>query len=289
MLLCIEKETKQEARMLIRNISKHIKEQNWTAVFLDLIVVVVGIFLGLQVSNLNTQRIKNNELDHYMQDLATEFNNSREMTINQIHWQTRVIDGLQLTLNTLEGYEPKDNELEQIYFALSVSGAPPYFANKKEVLLEMQNTGAIQLLPRGDLRSALMESLAQYRQAEAYYEKVVKQVTAAPFSYSIVTWGQLKSEKIQYEGQVVAEHVNFELARKDPEFYLRVIQGIALFTSIRFMNWFNHQEHTLVLNMLSDKGFQAQENWLNKNIEFLISPPKNKNWKLVGEKAEKDE
>ena len=35
--------------MLLRRISSHVQSQNWFAVFLDLIVVVVGLFIGLQI------------------------------------------------------------------------------------------------------------------------------------------------------------------------------------------------------------------------------------------------
>ncbi|WP_180236514.1 hypothetical protein [Marinicella litoralis] len=42
--------------MLLRSVTKHIKEQNWFAVFIDFLIVVVGVFIGIQVSNWNTDR-----------------------------------------------------------------------------------------------------------------------------------------------------------------------------------------------------------------------------------------
>lgn len=39
--------------MLLRRISKHVKDQNWFAVFIDFCIVVVGVFIGLQVANWN--------------------------------------------------------------------------------------------------------------------------------------------------------------------------------------------------------------------------------------------
>lgn len=42
--------------MLLRRITQHIKEQNWIAVCLDLIIVVFGVFLGIQFANWNDQR-----------------------------------------------------------------------------------------------------------------------------------------------------------------------------------------------------------------------------------------
>ncbi len=39
--------------MLLRSITEHVKAQNWTAVVLDFAIVVVGVFVGIQVSNWN--------------------------------------------------------------------------------------------------------------------------------------------------------------------------------------------------------------------------------------------
>ncbi|MEO0613343.1 MAG: hypothetical protein AAFY83_08525 [Pseudomonadota bacterium] len=43
--------------MLLRRITDHVKEQNWTAVGLDLLIVVFGVFIGIQVANWNGARI----------------------------------------------------------------------------------------------------------------------------------------------------------------------------------------------------------------------------------------
>jgi len=41
--------------MLLRKFSQHLKAQNWLAVFLDLIIVVSGIFIALQVTNYSKE------------------------------------------------------------------------------------------------------------------------------------------------------------------------------------------------------------------------------------------
>jgi len=40
--------------MILRSITRHVREQNWFAVWLDL--VIVGIFVGLEISNWNETR-----------------------------------------------------------------------------------------------------------------------------------------------------------------------------------------------------------------------------------------
>lgn len=42
--------------MILRRFMQHVKEQSWFAVGLDVIAVVVGIFLGMQVTEWNEVR-----------------------------------------------------------------------------------------------------------------------------------------------------------------------------------------------------------------------------------------
>ena len=42
--------------MLLRRFMHHVKDQNWFAVGLDVVVVIVGIFLGMQVTEWNDAR-----------------------------------------------------------------------------------------------------------------------------------------------------------------------------------------------------------------------------------------
>lgn len=39
--------------MLLRRVTKHVKDQNWFAVGIDFVIVVIGVFIGIQVANWN--------------------------------------------------------------------------------------------------------------------------------------------------------------------------------------------------------------------------------------------
>jgi len=43
--------------MILRRITQHVREQNWTAIGIDFVIVVVGVFIGTQVSNWNADRV----------------------------------------------------------------------------------------------------------------------------------------------------------------------------------------------------------------------------------------
>ncbi len=58
--------------MIVRRMLKHVGEQNWLAVVLDFLVVVLGIFIGLEVSNWNQARVERQQANYYIDLLATE-------------------------------------------------------------------------------------------------------------------------------------------------------------------------------------------------------------------------
>ena len=42
--------------MILRRVTKHVQEQNWFAVSIDFVIVVTGVFIGIQVANWNETR-----------------------------------------------------------------------------------------------------------------------------------------------------------------------------------------------------------------------------------------
>jgi len=43
--------------VILRRLSQSLKEQNWTAILIEFVLLVVGVFLGIQASNWNEARI----------------------------------------------------------------------------------------------------------------------------------------------------------------------------------------------------------------------------------------
>ena len=56
--------------MLLRRITKHVTDQNWFAVFIDFLIVVVGVFIGIQVSNWNAEKQQQEAVNSYLTSIA---------------------------------------------------------------------------------------------------------------------------------------------------------------------------------------------------------------------------
>jgi len=55
--------------MILRSVMKHVRDQNWFAVSLDFLIVVVGVFIGIQVANWNDFRAELDLEQRYLQRL----------------------------------------------------------------------------------------------------------------------------------------------------------------------------------------------------------------------------
>jgi len=78
--------------MLLRRVTEHVKAQNWTAVALDFVIVVVGVFIGIQVSNWNDARGERNAEAKYLISLAQDMKESIT-EIDDVIRQLRSHDG----------------------------------------------------------------------------------------------------------------------------------------------------------------------------------------------------
>ncbi|WP_412069188.1 hypothetical protein [Rubrivirga sp. IMCC43871] len=58
--------------MILRRLTQHVRDQNWTAVAIDFVIVVVGVFIGTQVANWNAERLDQQRRDRIADALVTD-------------------------------------------------------------------------------------------------------------------------------------------------------------------------------------------------------------------------
>jgi len=68
--------------MLLRRVVEHVRRQEWTAIGIDFVIVVVGVFIGIQVSNWNDERLRATTAETYIErireDLRANLGDLRE-------------------------------------------------------------------------------------------------------------------------------------------------------------------------------------------------------------------
>jgi hypothetical protein len=89
--------------MILRSLTVHVRTQNWFAVGLDLVIVVVGVFIGIQVSNWNDEQGRLAQERSYLILLHDELLQNNERSLRLLEYYTSVIEASERSLAYLEG------------------------------------------------------------------------------------------------------------------------------------------------------------------------------------------
>ncbi|NMP15602.1 hypothetical protein [Thalassotalea sp. Y01] len=129
--------------MLLRRINLHLKQQNWTAVILDFLVVVLGIVVGLQITDWNEQRKDNAKEQQYLSQIYRDFGvNIEKANALVAHHDERVNDSMYAISKIIKQKPQDDEEAERFKWAvLTLKQRPP-------LMLEMGGYNA--LIAAGD-------------------------------------------------------------------------------------------------------------------------------------------
>jgi hypothetical protein len=141
--------------MILRRLAENLRQQNWTAIVIEFVLLVVGVFLGIQVSNWNTERETERKAQVFTERLREDLRVEvwRFKALN-LYYQD-VIDNAIATLRDLEGDKPLSNEalLIAAYRATQYSEFIQYRATYDE----LTSTGNIGLLRDRKLRRMATE------------------------------------------------------------------------------------------------------------------------------------
>jgi hypothetical protein len=58
--------------MIFRRLAAHLREQNWAAISIEFVLLVVGVFLGIQVANWNEDRQDRQAEQRYLRELVRD-------------------------------------------------------------------------------------------------------------------------------------------------------------------------------------------------------------------------
>lgn len=100
--------------MILSRVIEHVKKQHWTAVFLDFIIVVFGVFLGIQLGNWNEARSHHAEERAFLAQMRDEISDSLDVLHDQSLFVDEVIASGRRALAYLEGGEDCKTDCENL-------------------------------------------------------------------------------------------------------------------------------------------------------------------------------
>ena len=160
--------------MLLRKITQHVKDQNWFAVFLDFVIVVFGVFIGIQVNGWNSQRIEQSLEREYLIRLADNLEESSNNTKRTNKRWIRRVGNLNVVLNNLNECALDDKDKNKFAEGMYHIGKFEMSYLNDSTLEEMKSTGRSRII-----RNRAIHDLLDVVEREAsYQERVEPQIIA---------------------------------------------------------------------------------------------------------------
>ncbi len=170
--------------MILRRVIEHVRKQEWTAIFIDLAIVVVGVFIGIQVSNWNIERETNRKAAIFTERLRADVQVEAWAYEYLIEYNRDVLANVGRVLAAMTDGHPLSDE----QFVISAYRASQYeYQDRRRATYdEMLSTGTIGLITDQKLRqtaimvysSPLLDQILNEGRASEYRELFRKTVSA---------------------------------------------------------------------------------------------------------------
>ena len=150
--------------MIIRRLADALREQNWITVVLEVMIVVVGIFIGLQVDGWNEGRKKQQNIEAQLFRIAADAAALISEADRLIVGFDNRIARVQIALDVLDGTPL--SEVNTLAFERALDES--YQLNEVEVDLPsldiLMSTGDIDQVADANVRNALLALASEWRQ-----------------------------------------------------------------------------------------------------------------------------
>jgi hypothetical protein len=191
--------------LVIRRIREHVATHNWFAVGVDVVIVVLGVFLGTQVNNWNEDRLEEGRAADYRERLVAELEFNARQYAQQIAYYRRARDYGQQALATLDGSKPlSDRDFVIAAYQLTQTDTTK---TKTNVFDEMSDNGLVDRL--GDAESQQVASdfyltteVAQRSLQSIYpYRTILREVM--PYTLQLRIRQECGDRSVYYESRLV--------------------------------------------------------------------------------------
>ena len=165
--------------MILRRFAEALKQQNWSAVAIEFVLLVLGVFLGIQVANWNETRREHTLEAEYIARLQRDFGAiDARLTINLTRWEdtaaapVRLIKDLDAFRQRGTWLRPKAELLRDLDATMGSRIPAPRAASYVELL----SAGRLGLLRDSRLREALADYDTQAGFTMKAYDVLVQRV-----------------------------------------------------------------------------------------------------------------
>jgi|GEM_PF-2207603 len=165
--------------MILNRIAQHLKQQHWTGAVIELAIVILGVFIGLQVNNWNQARVEHNQLDQQLAAFESELETNR---VQIKHYRTyaasqiSAINEVRATLAAGKGNTHRGHVNSLLFHIVVIQNLHPELAAYRDLadsggLRRLSGTPLRRDISRWELDLAQVQRLD--RDALAYRDSIV--------------------------------------------------------------------------------------------------------------------
>jgi len=165
--------------MILRRIAHHLKQQQWTAVLIELVILILGVFLGFQVSDWANERANRSAEVRHLEEIAEDLRADAAI-FDQIRSSAEMrISGIDYILGETRGVNRPMRLVTPNGAAFDTPAGPPVAAADRTKLLSRVNllrstkgnrTGFEALLGAGGMQKIRDRQIS--RQLQVYYAQL---------------------------------------------------------------------------------------------------------------------
>jgi len=136
--------------VILRSVTRHVREQNWFAVGIDFFIVIVGVFIGIQVANWNDAQRERSRAAEYAESLKLDLRAELEYSEGLIdYYQTTLSSGeIAYAGLTQAGSHSDEVTLINAYRASQFN----FYERRRSTFDEIVNAGMLNLITDPELR-----------------------------------------------------------------------------------------------------------------------------------------
>ncbi|TAH46769.1 MAG: hypothetical protein EYC71_02910 [Gammaproteobacteria bacterium] len=170
--------------MILRRVIAHFRNQEWTAIFIDFVIVVLGVFVGIQVANWNEQRVEDHKAQAYLARIRGNLDSDlQSIHGRQVFW-ARVNDYGKQAIHYAETGERVEGSAWKTVLAFYQASQLWQWRTSDSTYQEMRSGGELGLIRDNVLRDALSQYYLETGSASDYlfylqpeYRKLVRGLT----------------------------------------------------------------------------------------------------------------
>ncbi|PCJ22486.1 MAG: hypothetical protein COA96_14245 [SAR86 cluster bacterium] len=141
--------------MLLRRFTQHIRSQNWLAVSIDLIVIVLGVFIGMQVTEWNQERKDRIEEISYLERILFDISETIIVEQDSITFMKAKIQEAEFVLDTIESGKIASEEIQIFGTYLDSLARTNPLRYTHATINEMIATGKLNLIQDIEIRNTI--------------------------------------------------------------------------------------------------------------------------------------